>query len=315
MRRISLAALLALGLAACEDVGGTDTTRLTILLTDAPGEVTEAVVTISEIYLQGGSDSTSASGRVVLRSEPVTTDLLTLVDDVATLVDSMAVPSGSYSQLRFVIEGAYLTVEGTSGPLVYATNLESEFIEFLRPQTIIGKFGAKVFPVPLRRSQYRVGFLTGFQPEPHRTPLRNGQLVGLSTDLSHRVRVEPSGIMDAAPFQHRIAFLCLRRFQRRGKECIHPEKKQQGGNNRHADLGEREVAGSRGRHVLHHPSRELTAHRMSKEDASRVGRMDPVKPKRICCRSRILQEVCPVRECNPCTSMRRVCTSPTGRTP
>jgi hypothetical protein len=121
MRRISLAALLALGLAACEDVGGTDTTRLTILLTDAPGDVTEAVVTISEIYLQGGNDSTSASGRVVLRSEPVTTDLLTLVDDVATLVDSMAVPSGSYSQLRFVIEGAYLTVEGTSGPLVYAT--------------------------------------------------------------------------------------------------------------------------------------------------------------------------------------------------
>lgn len=115
---IAVVALVVAGLAACEDTSGTDTTRLTILLTDAPGDVLEAVVTISEIYLQGDDD---AGGRVMLRSEPATTDLLTLVDDVATLVDDVDVPSGVYAQLRFVIEGAYLKIDETDGPVVYAT--------------------------------------------------------------------------------------------------------------------------------------------------------------------------------------------------
>ena len=119
--RIAAFALIAAGLTACQDAGGNDSTRLTILLTDAPGDVLEAVVTISEIYLQGGDDSTSAGGRITLRSQPVTTDLLTLANSVATLVDSMAVPSGTYGQLRFVIDGAYLKVDGASGPLVYST--------------------------------------------------------------------------------------------------------------------------------------------------------------------------------------------------
>jgi hypothetical protein len=114
-------AIAALGLAACQDIGGTDTTRVTLQLTDAPGDVLEAVVTISQIYLQGGSDSTNASGRVVLKSSPVTTDLLKLANDVETLVDSAAVPSGTYSQLRFVLSGAYLKVDAAGGPLVYAT--------------------------------------------------------------------------------------------------------------------------------------------------------------------------------------------------
>lgn len=122
MRRTTLTTALALavGVTACSDTGGPETTRLTILLKDAPGDVVEAVVTISEVYLQGGSDDTNASGRVTLLDEPVTTDLLTLQNDFATLVDAMAVPSGTYSQLRFVIDGAYITVEG-SPSLVFST--------------------------------------------------------------------------------------------------------------------------------------------------------------------------------------------------
>lgn len=124
MRRTGIAALFMAfaGLTGCQESGGNDTTRLTLLLTDAPGEVIEAVVTISEIYLQGGDDETGGDGgRVTLRSQPVTTDLLSLANSVATLVDDIEVPSGSYGQLRFVIEGAYLTVDEAGGQVVFAT--------------------------------------------------------------------------------------------------------------------------------------------------------------------------------------------------
>jgi hypothetical protein len=132
MNRAGIGTLLVClcGVAACQDTTGTDTTPLTIQLTDAPGDVLEAVVTISQIYLQGDeadpADPADPGGRVNLLSQPVTTDLLTLVDDVATLVD-MDVPSGTYPQLRFVIDGAYLRVEDADGgDLVYATPDYSE---------------------------------------------------------------------------------------------------------------------------------------------------------------------------------------------
>jgi hypothetical protein len=123
MSRTGIGALLLClcGLAACQDTAGNETTPLTVVLTDAPGDVLEAVVTISEVYLQGGADSTNASGRVTLLSVPVTTDLLTLASSFTTLVDAMNVPSGTYAQLRFVIDGAYLRIEDATGELVYAT--------------------------------------------------------------------------------------------------------------------------------------------------------------------------------------------------
>jgi hypothetical protein len=123
MSRIGIGALLVCvcGIAACGDSTGNDTTALTLLLTDAPGDVLEAVVTIREIYLQGGSDSTSTSGRVILLSEPVTTDLLTLAGTYTTLVDAVEVPTGTYGQLRFVLDGAYLRIEDETGERVFAT--------------------------------------------------------------------------------------------------------------------------------------------------------------------------------------------------
>lgn len=57
----------------------------------------------------------------MLRAEPVTTDLITLADDVATLVDAVDVPSGVYAKLRFVVDGAYLAIHETCGPQAYAT--------------------------------------------------------------------------------------------------------------------------------------------------------------------------------------------------
>jgi hypothetical protein len=123
--RLALTALVsAVALAACSDDNG-DTTRLSIRLTDAPGDITAAVVTISEIYLQGDE------GRTVLLDVPVTTNLVTLANDFDDLVTDAVVPQGSYSQLRFVITGAYIDVEGEG---IFAT---SEDYEGLPPGAVV----------------------------------------------------------------------------------------------------------------------------------------------------------------------------------
>jgi hypothetical protein len=116
------AALLALALsAACtESTNSSEPGRLSILLTDAPGDFVHAVVTIDQIYLQPGEGD---GGRIVLRDEDVTTDLLTLANSTASLVSEAVVPAGSYSQLRFVISGAYIEVENADGTTsIYATS-------------------------------------------------------------------------------------------------------------------------------------------------------------------------------------------------
>ena len=87
-------------LAACGDSTNADTGRISLKLTDAPGDFQKAVVTIDQIYLQGGSDENPSGGRVVLLSTPVTTDLLTLANSVQDLVTDAVVPAGTYSQLR-----------------------------------------------------------------------------------------------------------------------------------------------------------------------------------------------------------------------
>jgi hypothetical protein len=115
----------ALVLPGCGDIAGEDTGRITVLLTDAPGDVVSAVVTIESIYIQGGTeedgDEDDEGSRLYLRTDPVTTDLLTLRDDVATLVEGAALPEGRYGQLRFVLSGAYIEVEDEEGTSIFAT--------------------------------------------------------------------------------------------------------------------------------------------------------------------------------------------------
>lgn len=109
--RVSLAALALLAL-SCGSQGTGGNGKVTVLLKDAPADVRSAVVTIAEVDLVGGG------GDVVLTSTPVTTDLLTLANDVTRLVDGAVIPAGPYSQLRFVITGAYLDVAGA----IYASS-------------------------------------------------------------------------------------------------------------------------------------------------------------------------------------------------
>jgi len=97
--------LLLAPLYGCSNSAGPGTTQLSIMLKDAPSGVTSAVVTISQIYLQG------ENGRVILSDQETMTDLLTLANDTKTLVQDAVVPSGTYSQLRFGITGAYLEIQ------------------------------------------------------------------------------------------------------------------------------------------------------------------------------------------------------------
>lgn len=105
------ALILILSVAGCDTATGLRTGTVTMYLTDAPGDVQAAVVTIEEIYLTGNGDSSS---RVVLRDSAFTTDLLTLVDSTHLLLEDVEIPADRYGQLRFVISGAYLQVEGAT---------------------------------------------------------------------------------------------------------------------------------------------------------------------------------------------------------
>jgi len=119
LARFTTAAALALGVAACADTTspatpdpeGTERSGFTLLLTDAPGDFHSAVVTISEINLHG----TGGSVNLIDADAPYTVDLIDLRNEVATIVDDIELPAGQYSELRLVITGGYIEVEGDDG--------------------------------------------------------------------------------------------------------------------------------------------------------------------------------------------------------
>ncbi|ATB48011.1 DUF4382 domain-containing protein [Corallococcus macrosporus] len=132
--RSALRALLPVALLPLMACGGSEG-KLTVLLTDAPGDdIRTAVVTISEIYLQGGNDG--EGGRVVLRDTPATVNLLELANSTSELVSDAVVPNGDYSELRFVITGGYIEVANTDGTTtVFAS---SDDYLGLPPETQVG---------------------------------------------------------------------------------------------------------------------------------------------------------------------------------
>jgi len=113
--------MAALFLATVAGCGSQSTGKLTLMLTDAPGDFNAAVVTITEIDLVG------SGGTTVLSTTKTTTNLLTLANDTAKLVNDTVVPSGTYTQLRFVITGAYVEVaQSSGGSLIYASSSDYE---------------------------------------------------------------------------------------------------------------------------------------------------------------------------------------------
>ncbi|MFP2911250.1 DUF4382 domain-containing protein [Pyxidicoccus sp. 3LFB2] len=125
--RSSFVALLAVALLPFMGCGKGEG-KVSLLMTDAPGDdLKTAVVTISEIYLQGSggddddtggidkADNDDKGGRVVLLDEPVTVSLLELANKTAELVSEAVVPNGDYSEIRFVITGGYVEAKNADG--------------------------------------------------------------------------------------------------------------------------------------------------------------------------------------------------------
>lgn len=123
--RYLLPLIAALAIGACDDsdIGGVNgDSRLTIRLTDAPGDLDEAWVKISKIVLIGGdSEDEDASGR--FEFVPLDTDYINLLElthgAVMELVDEASVPGGTYQELRFVLDEAYVILNDGR---VFATN-------------------------------------------------------------------------------------------------------------------------------------------------------------------------------------------------
>lgn len=111
--RTVFGALFLAPFVACNSGDNAGTGRLSLLLTDAPGDVAAAVVTIDQVYLVGGE------GRTVILDEPFTTNLLELQNTATELVRDEPIPAGTYSELRFVISGGYIELEDGS---VYASS-------------------------------------------------------------------------------------------------------------------------------------------------------------------------------------------------
>lgn len=109
---ILLLALL-IPLAACDIGTDADFGSVSVLLTDAPGDVEEAWVTITDIYLQGaGGDEDPVGGRVfLLQDASETHELLSLANTVADLVTEQVVPTGTYGQLRVIMSGGCVVTE------------------------------------------------------------------------------------------------------------------------------------------------------------------------------------------------------------
>jgi hypothetical protein len=131
-RRMKLAALtlaLMVPLAACDTSAEPAFGSVSVLLTDAPGELTEAWVTITDIYLQGkvGESDPPASRLYLLQDAAETHELLSLANTVAELVAGELVPTGTYGQLRLVMSGGcVITKDGAvyASPSYFHENCE-----------------------------------------------------------------------------------------------------------------------------------------------------------------------------------------------
>lgn len=114
---------LAVLLGACDgDSMGGGTGHVSLLVTDAPGDVAAAWVTVNRIYLQPGDEGEpdgegdmdgDGLQRVDLLNgvDQVTMNLALLADEVVEVVHEEPVTAGFYQQLRLVVEEACIAVE------------------------------------------------------------------------------------------------------------------------------------------------------------------------------------------------------------
>ncbi len=109
---VGLLAAVALGaVTGCKSSEAPGTGQLALLLSDSPiADVQAATVWISRVYLIGGSDSTGT--QFTITSTPASYDLLSLQGGVTAELGNITIPTGSYEQLRLVVDSARITLAG-----------------------------------------------------------------------------------------------------------------------------------------------------------------------------------------------------------
>ena len=112
LRRMLLGLLTVVAFTACDSTDPQGTSRLSVLLTDAEGDVAQAVVKIDRLELVGGS-----GGPLLLDDSGWMGDLTDLTNEFVGLVEDVVIPNGSYAQLRVIISEACIGVDaGESVP-------------------------------------------------------------------------------------------------------------------------------------------------------------------------------------------------------
>lgn len=107
MRGSALAALVAV--AACNGTDSGTTGQIQVRLADAAcSDIAAADVWISKVYLVGGTDSTGP--QYVVTDQPQHYDLLDLRNGVTATLGTTTIPTGSYTQLRMVVDSGQVTL-------------------------------------------------------------------------------------------------------------------------------------------------------------------------------------------------------------
>lgn len=112
---IALGAMLGLGLAGCDDAVSPEQTSLTVQLTDAPGDLAGAWISVESVELAREEDGADDSGTLQLETETGDQLVKLEADAVTDLVRGAPIEPGAYGQIRLVIDGG--VVQTTSDEL------------------------------------------------------------------------------------------------------------------------------------------------------------------------------------------------------
>ncbi len=131
----SVVLVAAVMLTGCDVLNSSDPVegQMRVLLTDAPADIKEAHVTILRVELVGNDE-----GVIVLSEQEQAFDLLELQNGVTAELADVAIPEGSYAQLRVVVdEEARLVFEDDSETKLKVPSGTQTGIKILFPEVTI----------------------------------------------------------------------------------------------------------------------------------------------------------------------------------
>ncbi len=109
LRNLSPLLILAGAIACSDGTGASGTGTMVVRLADAPSDDLEsAVIYVSEVTVKGGAASASDQ---VISDTKASYDLLTLQNGVTATLGTATVPTGSYSQVRLLVDSARVVLK------------------------------------------------------------------------------------------------------------------------------------------------------------------------------------------------------------